>query len=204
MDRARNNVVAAAALISVLLASFLVMRTSRAAFTAQTTNDANSFAAGALALTHDAPTSARFSASGWVPGDSQEECFDVTYTGTASSNSGIRLFAANLNDVDGGGGGTGAALQLSDDLDVVITILDPGETCATPAPTATGLFSDTLQAMAANHTGYADGIDPTWTPAGSPETRAFVVTVTLGADTADDAQGDSATVDLTWEIQAGV
>jgi len=205
------QVVSFAAFVAVLLVSGLVLTTSRAAFTAQTVNDNNSFAAGSLALTHDAPTSTRFNASGWVPGDSATECFNVTYSGDASSNSGVRLFAANLTDVDGASD-IGAAATLSDDLDVVVDVYAAGETCATGVPTTTTVYTSgtpvgsngTLGGFAANHTGYVDGIDPSWIPAGTPETRAFRIQVTLGADTANDAQGDSATVDFVWEIQAGV
>lgn len=211
MSAIRFNTVAVAAFIAVIITSGLVLQTSRAAFTAQTTNDANSFAAGALTLTHDAPTSSRFSVSGWVPGDTATRCIEVEYTGTASSNSGVRFFAANLVDVDGAAD-AGAAAKLSDDLDVVVSIYAATETCLTGAPTVTTIYNSTtpaasagtLEALAANHTGYANGLNPAWTPAASPEMRAFRIVVTLGADTADNAQGDSATVDFTWEIQAGV
>lgn len=208
---AKSQFVAIAAFLAVLLVSAMVLTTSRAAFTAQSVNDNNSFAAGSLNLTHDAPTSARFNAVGWVPGDSTTECFDVTYTGTAASNSGVRLFASNLVDTDGGAD-AGAAATLSDDLDVVVEVFAATETCATGVPTPTAIYTSgtpvgsdgTLANLAATHTGYASALDPSWTPAGSPETRAFRITVTLGADTANDAQGDSATVDFAWEIQAGV
>lgn len=206
----RNSVLAAAAFVAVLASSAVVVQTSRAAFTAQTTNDANSFMAGTLALSHDAPTSSRFAVSGWVPGDTATECIEVTYTGTASTSSGVRLFAAGLVDVDGAAD-SGAAARLSDDLDLTIAVYAAGQTCATASPTATVLYGagtpsgadGTIAGLAAGHTGYANALVSGWTPTTSPETRAFRITATLGADTADDAQGDSATVDFVWEIQAG-
>lgn len=200
----RFRAVAVAAFVGILLSSGLVLRTSRAAFTAQTANDDNSFVAGALNLTHDAPTSARFAVSGWLPGDTATECFDVTYTGTARTNSGVRMFVTNLVDVDGGAD-AGDAARLSDDLDVRVEVLGPGNSCNAASPAVTGLYGPgTLAALAASATGYADALDPGWTPAASPEARGFRVTVTLGADTPNDAQGDAATVDLVWEVQAGV
>ncbi len=197
-----------AAIISLLVVSLFVYRGSYAAFTDYTDNQGNAWAAGTVTLVNDPDgdgtfgnaTTAEFDESGLIPGDSNSGCIDVRFDGSiaAASLTTVALYTANLSDTDGGGD-SGDAAKLSDDLDVAVNVYDAGETCATASPTRTEIRSavplDQLP------TAFASGVDSGWTPASAGEVRAFEFTWTLGADTANDAQGDSADVDFVWEIQ---
>jgi len=198
-----------AAVISLFLVSFFVYNGSYAAFSGTTDNVSNSWAAGSVDLTNDPDgsgfgnaTTAEFTESALIPGDTATGCIDVRYDGTvgAASLSSVVLYTANLADTDGGSD-TGDAAKLSDDLDLEVGIYPAGQTCATavgPAVSISGLNPVTLDSMP---TTYAGGYDSLWTPAATGEVRAFEFTWTLGTDTADDAQGDSAQVDFVWEIR---
>lgn len=197
-----------AAVASLLLVSVFVVRGSYAVFSGTTDNVNNSWAAGTVELTNDPDgggygdaTTAEFNASELIPGDTATGCIDVRYDGSvtaAASLTNVILYTANLADTDGGSD-SGDAAKLSDDLDMVVTIYDPGETCATASPTTTQIFASA--ALDTMPTAFGSGIDSAWKPAANGEIRAFGFTWTLGSDTLNDAQGDSAQVDFVWEIQ---
>jgi hypothetical protein len=197
-----------AAVASLLLVSVFVVRGSYAVFSDSTDNVDNAWAAGSVALTNDPDgggfsdaTTAEFDESTLIPGDTGTGCIDVRYDGDVTAPADLTnvfLYTANLADTDGGSD-SGDAAKLSDDLDMVVHIYDPGETCATVSPTTTQIFaSDALDNMP---TSFGGGIDSGWKPAATGEVRAFGFTWTLGADTANDAQGDATEVDFVWEIQ---
>ncbi|MDH3731256.1 MAG: hypothetical protein OES13_09065 [Acidimicrobiia bacterium] len=196
-----------AAFISLLLISFFVYNGSYAAFSGTTDNVTNTWAAGQVELTNDPDgsgfgdaTTAEFTESALIPGDSDTGCIDVRYDGSVTnplSLTNVHLYIANLVDTDFGGD-AGAAAQLSDDLDMVVAIHPALSTCATPVGVPVQIFSGSLDSMPS---AFGGGIDSLWKPVLNGETRAFQFTWTLGSDTADDAQGDAAQVDFVWEIQ---
>jgi hypothetical protein len=167
------------------------------AFSSQTTNAANSFAAGTVQLTDNDLGGAMLSLSNAQPGATDTSCILVTYSGSLSST--VRLYGS-------------IAGALAPYLTLTITRGDD------PSP----LFDDCVGfqpdltdyvgagqgvvyqgALSAFPSSYAAGlVDPipaspeTWTT-GEAHTYRFVVSL------ADDngAQGQSATASFTWEAR---
>src|SRR4051794_38794845 len=77
--RRQNGLIA---LIAVGVCGAMVLSATNAAFTATTTNGANSFGAGTVALSDDDSGNALFNLSGLKPGDSMNQCITVSYTGS--------------------------------------------------------------------------------------------------------------------------
>jgi hypothetical protein len=181
----------AAVVTAVLMASVLVVTTSRAAFSDTTVNPNNDFAAGDVVLTDNDLDAAMFSVSDMAPTDVVESCIEVTYDGSLTP-ADVVLYVA-----PGDLGGTGLAGYL--DLTV-----ERG-TGAAAFGDCTGFTSDetvttggTLAAFAGAATGFASGAG-TWAPAVTGEAVWYRFVVTLQDDNA--AQGLDATVDFTWEAQ---
>ena len=186
------------ALAALVLVSLMVVRASSAAFSDTSDNPGNSWTAGTVVIDDGQGGTAVFSAGAMAPGDSVEACFDVVYSGTVTATSGVSFYVSDLVDTDSGAGGDAAATALSDDLDVDVQLGALGEVCGavTGTPLHTAVALDSLPTTFA---GGATG----WTPtASSDRTRAFRITVTLGSDTLNDAQGDTATATFTWEAQS--
>ena len=97
-------------LLAILLASFSILTTSRAVFTDTTDNTGNDFAAGTVAIVDDDTGSVLFSIGNFAPGDSFENCIEVTYNGTLDAD--VRLYGANL--------ATTTALNLAPQLNLTI------------------------------------------------------------------------------------
>ncbi len=178
-----------AILVGVLGASALVWQTSGAAFTAST-DTTGSFSAGTVTLTDDDGGSALFTATGWVPSDTTTGCIEVSYGGSVDPGNPVTLTTASSDTPDGDGNG------LSDDLDVTVELGTAGSDCTSftvGSTLATTTPLSTLTSGGATSTG--------WTPApGTDDMRPFRITVTLGDDTANDAQGDSTSGTFTWAV----
>ncbi len=176
----------AAALLSLLLVSALVINTSRAAFSDTTANAANSWAAGTVIITDDDSGSAMFSVSDMTPGQTVTNCIVVTYSGS--------LVPADVK-IYGSTGGTG----LDAYLNTTVEIGTGGSfgNCTGFTTTST-LYSGTLASFASTYTNWATGL-AAWSPASTPDSRTFKFTVTLQDNNA--AQGLDATGTFTWEAQ---
>lgn len=201
-------VVLLAGVLALLLVSALITRTSQAAFTARADSPGNQFVSGSMLLegdhdgdgTFSATTGAEFNEVGMVPGDSGTGCIDVRYGGSvtdAADLTNVVFYVTDVVDTDGSGTDVGTAAQLSDDLDLTVSVNDG--TCAVPGTTVAST-AGTLASFDGDFT--TSSWDTTWKPTTTGEVRAFEFTWTLGADTADDAQGDSAAVTLVWEVNS--
>lgn len=184
-DSRRRLIIAVA---TFLLISFLVIRTSDAAFTANHVNEDNAFAAASIALDGSetiplfgdgAPASVA-DASALYPGNTVEACIDITYTGD--------LDTGELQPVDLSiAGATGA---LADGLTVTVDRLD---SCTAGTVEAGVGTPGALSAFPATATG--------WTPSGDGDARGFLFTVEV--DDTDALQGESLTgVDITWSLES--
>jgi len=167
------------------------------AFSSQTTNPANSFAAGTVQITDNDLGGAMLSLSNAQPGASDTSCILVTYSGSLSST--VRLH----------GSISGA---LAPYLTLTITRGDDPtpvfDDCVgfQPDPTdyiGAGQGVVYQGALSAFPSSYATGlVDPvpaspeTWT---TGETRTYRFVVTLADD--NGAQGQSATASFTWEAR---
>jgi hypothetical protein len=176
----------AAALLSLLMVSVLVVTASRAAFSDTTDNAANSWAAGTVTITDDDSGSAMFSVTAMKPGQTVTNCIAVTYSGTLTP-ADVKLYGST--------GGTG----LDAYLDTTVEIGTGGSfgDC-TGFTTSSTLFSGTLASFASTYTNWASGL-AAWSPASTPESRTFKFTMTLQDD--NSAQGLDATATFTWEAQ---
>lgn len=199
-----NKIRIAGAAAGVVLVSGMVLQVSSAAFTGETSNTDNSWAAGTVTLTDDDTGVALYaSQADIVPGYSEIRCIEVSYTGSVATTA-LQLHAAVTST-----GSPGTDNGLSDDLDVQVSMGPLASECNIGddgfVDAATGLlpqvgtseYDGTLAAFNAAGSPMTTG----WTPDGATNTdlmRPFLFTVTLGADTGNDAQGDSATADFTW------
>jgi len=176
------------AVVAVAGASFVTVRATAAAFSDQTGNAANEFAAGTVQLSDNDAGSALFDGSSLlVPGDSQVGCIEVTSSGSVDAE--VRLFGATT-----GGDGLEPYLDLT---------VERGTGDCTTFGTATEVWGPTdgdLAEFLAAASSYASGVD-SWAPVGggADDTIPYRITVTQQDDNA--AQGLSSIVSFTWEAQ---
>ena len=219
MTKARNlKIQAVAAVAAMLLVSFMVVRTSSAAFTDSTSTAGDSITAGTVSLTSDTDGSALLDLSGLLPGFSQEFCVDVTYGGDTAPGSAIQFFGTGsgstagwLTDADGVAEGT----DLDDQIDISVYAADTD--CTTNATLAAltgalgGVVGDYQIGSTTDLASFATSaspIDTGWTPdpGTGDTTQAFYVKVdfpALAAVTQNQAQGDTVEGIFTWQVEAG-
>ncbi len=176
-----------------LFATGAVLQTSAAAFTATTDDGSNSFAAGTVQLVDDDSDSVMFNVSNMVPGDVETECITVTYTGSSYSVTPVKLYAALDTNVD----------NFADHLDVTVEEGTGGSfgDCTGFTSEATLINNETLSALAGTYTDFASGASG-FTPVSGTTAKTYKFSVTLGDDTPDTSQGDSASATFTWEVQS--
>ena len=172
----------------LLVMSLLVVTGSRAAFTANTANGANTFTAGTVTLADDDAGSVMFSLTGMKPGDTATKCVNVTYTGSLAAD--VKLY--------GTVGGTGLADYLTTTVDIGTGATGGASLDCTGFVLGSNLSTGTLTAFGTAHTDYASGLGG-FTGATNPTTRSYRVTVALQDDNL--AQGKTATLAFTWEAQ---
>lgn len=197
MDRVSHNDSAmtlariASLVASLVFVAFLVVGSSRAAFTATTDNTSNSASAGTVALVDDDSGSVLFNLSALAPLDSGTECIVVTYNGDLTPGSAVQLYRS--------GSITGTGLDLY--LDVVIEVGTGGSfgSCAGFTPSATLFTGSTLQSFASTHPAYASALSTGWTPTAAGQTRTFRFTISLQDN--NSAQGLNAAFGYTWEAR---
>lgn len=179
---------AGAALVAMALMSGLVLRVSAAAFTADVDNAANSWATGSIALGTDA-TTAMFSVTGMLPGQTETRCITVTYTGDTDPGA-VKLYGSVTDS------------GLGPHLDITVTEATEtggtGSTCGTLAASTVIVATQTLNAFGSAYTNYSTGAGA-WDPAATGDTKTYQFSVTLGADTPTTAQGGSADATFTWQ-----
>lgn len=183
--------IVAGLIISLLLSSFMILGTSRAAWTATTETSSSSVSAGTLSLTDDDTPTALLSVTGLFPGDSESQCIKVTYGSTPNPNV-VKVYSTALTDADG----------LAQWVNLKIEEGDGGSfRDCTGFGSATEIFNDDL-AVWAGKTSYANGVG-VWDPTGDSESKTYKLTVTLDVNAPSSVQNDSVTgIEFTWETQA--
>jgi len=96
--------------LGLLLSGGLVWQASYSAFTATTTNGANSWSAGTVTIS-SSPGTAMFTASGLKPGNNGTACVKVTYTGSLAAV--VKLYLKN-SDLTGTGLGQYLTFQVNE------------------------------------------------------------------------------------------
>ena len=190
-------------LLALLLASFSILTTSRAAFTDTTDNTGNDFAAGTVAIVDDDTGSVLFNIGNLGPGDSFENCIEVTYNGSLDAD--VRLYGANL--------ATTTALNLAPYLNLIVEEGTGGGFVATElggnegdctgfvANSTLTIGAETIDSFAGSYTNFATGVS-TWAPLGSSsDANTYRFVVELDTLTPDTHQGMDAQIDFVWEAQ---
>ena len=180
-----------AVVASLVFVTFMTVSTSRAAFSASTSNTTNNAVAGTVALSDDDTGTAMFNLTDMTPGNTFTKCITVTYTGTIPTQP-VKIYRS--------GTVTGTGLDEYLDLDIEI---GTGGTYANNCAgfTSSGnVYNGTLKAFATTHTAYSDGATTTWTPSANPQTRTF--RFTLEVQDTNTAQGKTAGFGFTWEAQS--
>ncbi len=201
-DRHRTSAVALAALLGLALVAAMITRTSQAAFSATTDNTGNYFNGGTVTLTDDdGGVSALFAVDAMEPGDTVTGCIQVSYDGTITTPSAVKVYGAGYTNV---AGADAASVGLSDHL--VVTIEEGTgavfNDCSAFTSTATVLAATDLTSFNTANADYATGVG-SWTPTATGETRAYRVTVELAATTPDAEEGAGTTdVAFVWEVQS--
>lgn len=180
-------------LLSFLLVGFLVITGSRAAFTDTTDNTGNSFTAGDVDLVDDDSGSVMFNVSNMEPGDSVTDCILVTYQGSITDPSAVRLYSGGYTDSG----------DFADYLNLTVEEGSGGSfgDCTGFSLENTIESGGTVTAFDTTHTDYASGAG-VWDPSGTPESKTYRITVELDAATPNAEQGESVTALIfTWEVQ---
>jgi hypothetical protein len=180
----RRWVPAVVALTSLLVVSLLVLSTSRAAFTGDTTTTGNSWTTGSVDLSDDQPTgTAMFTIDPMVPGDVVTNSITVTNESTVDSVD-VRLYGEGLVR---GTSLTDPGVELAEHLDLTITVAG--------GP----VFAGTLAEFAANRTDFTTGADD-WDDVvpQAQRTYDFVVTFVDGPGV-DALENVTAEIDFVWE-----
>ena len=193
-NRLRYALLLAAIPIGLLASGLLVFKASYSAFSATTTNGANSWSAGTVTISSN-PGTAMFTASGLKPGDTGTSCVKVTYTG--SLNSTVKLYLKN-SDVTGTGLGTYLTFQVNEGT-------GNNANCSDFAQSAndynnTGM-SDTTKTLAGFNTAaydYAHGVSSWAATTNGTKTYEFIWQLQDNSS----AQGLTAGATFTWEADS--
>jgi predicted ribosomally synthesized peptide with SipW-like signal peptide len=163
------------------------------AFSSSTSNSGNTFTAGTVEIEDNDSDTALYTLSNQKPGVTTSRCIRVTYTGSLAS--AVRLYSSSVTP--------GAQY-----VNLTIT---PGTQGPATFPSCTDFTADaggpiytgTLAAFAAAHTGYANGL-----AAPGPNTAAWatnedvVYRFSVGVQDTNAAQGaTTGTHAFTWEAQ---
>lgn len=196
-----NKIRIAGAAAGVVLVSGVVLQVSSAAFTGETSNTGNAWEAGTVTFAANDPASALFASTAQAPGDSETKCILVTYNGSVTPAEAIDLIAADVVSTPGGPDDT-LDDGLADDLDLIVDVGPKGTTCTTMAVDGLDALG-TANVYTGTLAGFDDAAKSTsWTPnpegAADDMSRPFRFRVTLGSDTPNHAQGDTAGATFTW------
>lgn len=174
--------------LAVLASAGMIYQASNAAFTATTSNDANTFSSGTVVLADDDAANVMFNASGLTPGDTATKCINVSYSGTVAAN--VKLYATGYTN-------TGLAEYLDFTIEEGTGATGGATFDCTGFTGPTSLHTGTLAAFGTANTAYASGLS-SWQPAGAT-TRSYRMTYTVRDVNA--AQGKSAGLNFTWEAR---
>jgi hypothetical protein len=180
---------------TILVTGIFVSASSYSIFNATTSNQANNWSAGTVALQSDGSgaggaSGAAMFAADVSPGTTGRKCITVTSTGTVPSV--VKLYGANESDTNGLAG------HLTLTVRVGTASSTAGGACTGFSPTAT-VFSpahlDTFPTA-----GYTGGLGTTWSPTGSgTESRVFQFEYTMDSAAPSSTQAGTAHIDFIWE-----
>ncbi|RED00185.1 hypothetical protein DEU35_1167 [Microbacterium sp. AG157] len=178
--------------LALLGSGVLVSTASYSAFSATTSNAANNWTAGTVALSNDLPNSAAFTADNLKPGSAGSNCIVVTSKGSLPA--AVKLYATtasqtnslgswiNLHVTQGTGGGNG--------------------TCNGFAALSTSAsYNNTLDAFINNSTNFSNGFGDWVTSGGASEPRTYRISYDVASNAPSSAMGGTVKLNFTWEAQ---
>ena len=181
---------AMAVAFAFLLVSFLVLNSSRAAFSDTTGNSANAISTGTIDLSDNDSGAAMFaSVANLAPGSIVDRCIDVGYTGSYDPNA-IVLYMPSAPT-----GSLAPYLDLTVEIGADTT--DAFGTCTNFVASST-LYTGTVSGLRSTHSSYLSGLT-TWDPTGT-STRTFRFRISVQDNNL--AQGLATTFDITWEVRS--
>lgn len=181
--------------IALVATGAFVVNQSSAAFTAETSNEADAWSAASLALTND-HASALFTPTGIAPGYSESHCITISSASDIPVN--LKMYAKNA-----------VAGPLSANLQLTIAegsggvnkdgVNGKAGSCTGFTATNANVFSGTIQSFSAL-TNYANGTPVSVVPANS--SKQYQITVSLPAGAPNSLQGTKSGVSFVWEAQS--
>lgn len=194
--RARKIGAVVATPVAIVAAAALIWQSSYAAFTGTTRNSGNSWSTGSVALTDDDAGSARFQASGMVPGDTDKKC--ITVTANASVPGTVKAYAVNP---------VVSAANLQDYVKVSVKYGSGGGfgSCDGFEPAGESIPEMTLATLA-SFSNYANGAG-SWAVNPGSQSRTYEITwkfdtTGLSQSQLDGLQGAQTGIDFQWELQS--
>ena len=177
------------AVAGVLVASNMVWKASKAAFSATTSNGTNTFATGTVSLTDNDSNAVLYNVNGLGPGDTGTQCIRVTYTG--SLRSAVKLY--------------GSGETATNSLDTFITFqIEEGTNASVPAfgsctgfVSGSSIFNATMNTLPTTY-GSAVG---SWAPTAANQTKDYRFTYTISNSLSNTGQSATASVSFVWEAQ---
>ena len=122
-----------------------------------------------------------------LPGDTGENCIEVTYDGNVTSGVDIAMYAATSGNLAG-------------DVDVTVEIGTGGGFGDCTGFAGSSAFTGTLTGLSTTHFDFASGITM-WSPGATGQSRVVRIAWTLGVDTLSSQQGEVAGATFTWQSQ---
>ncbi len=215
--------------IALIVTAGAIWRASYAAFSVTTVNPSNSWSSGALALTAtdgnntNITGTAVFGATGWRPTDTLTKCVTVTYGGTITAGTAVRLYAtAVTNTAAYNGHSLSSYLKLvikegTGSTDTNCTNFVPGSTLfdsstqSGPVTSAT-VIAGSLMDFTTNKVDYTSGVVTGWTPSTGSTSKSYQFVVSFpgsatfpggGSNSIDtDLMSMTATTGFTWEVHS--
>ena len=197
-DRKRRALRAATPLAALLIAALLVWQGSNAAFSATTSNTADSWATGSLTLsnngggsTYSGTTAALFTESNRKPGDTGVKCITVASGGSLAGS--LRLYRGTLSGTN--------ANALAGVIDLTVQAANVGaavnvdSSCTGFPGASTTVYSGTLAGMPTTYAGAGQ-----MALSGGSERVAYRITWTINTSADNAVQSSSAVANLTWEV----
>jgi hypothetical protein len=193
--RTAKVVTVAATPVAVLAAAAIIFQSSNAAFSGQTRNSGNDWAAGTVTITDDDAGSARFQVANMAPGDSDTKCIKVT--ANASTSGLVKGYAVNPVKSSSG---------LEDHIVITMKSGTGGSfaSCNGFTEDSTVVPGATLTELAA-YNSWDSGVGG-WPVTAGSQSRTYQITWTFDTTgmtqaEVDKLQGAHTGIDLQWELQ---
>ena len=166
-----------------------------AAFTGTTASSGNGVASGTVALGDDDSGAALFSVSSLVPGQSEQKCIVVTYSGSLAA--AVKLYAEGYSSSRALGSYVNLVVQEGSGA----TFAGSGPSSC-PGFSASGtVYSGTVDDFAATRTGYATGVG-SFAPSGAGQSRVYRFSYTLDGAVPDGVQSGTASLQFVWQANS--